>query len=79
MIIESISYEDLTDEEKLEAPNNGCGKEDASYIRVTHKNELIALESDAMEQEDTRFYRDLKWIAPLIEKAYFMGKEERGG
>lgn len=76
MKVEQISYENLTDDEKSSVPNNGGGKEDASYIKVTHHGETIALESDAMEPEDCYFYRDLSWVAPLIKRVYELGLKE---
>jgi len=68
-------FEDLTPEEKNNVPNNGSGKEYACYLRVRHNGETILLESDAMEPEDTVFYRDLSWIPGIIKKAYELGKE----
>jgi len=76
LIIEAPSYEDLTPEEKQEVPDNGCGKEYASYIRVKHNGETILLENDAMEPEDAKFYRDLNWIYSIIRKAYELGKAD---
>lgn len=76
MKTEQLTYSDLTQEEKDEASNNGSGKEYASYLRISHNGETIALESDAMEPEDCRFYRDLSWIEPLIHKAFTLGKQE---
>lgn len=74
--VTSLEFEDLTDEEKQNAPNNGSGKEYAGYLRVTYKGETLLLASDAMEPEDARFYRDLSWIEVMIEKAYQLGKKE---
>ena len=76
--IDHPSFDDLSDEEKENVPNNGCGKEYSSYIRVEHNGEIIALESDAMEQEDAVFYRDLKWIPGLLKRCYELGKSEAG-
>ena len=70
------SFEDLTEEEKEDASNNGSGKEYASYIRITHNGKPLYLDSDAMEPEDATFTRDLAWIAGAIKKAYELGKED---
>jgi len=69
-------YEQLSDEEKESAPDSGCGKEYASYIRIIHNNETIRLESDASEPEDRFFHRDLLWIPDVIMEAYRFGKED---
>lgn len=71
------SFEDLTDEEKNNVPNNGSGKEYASYIRVEHNGETLFLESDAMEREDAVFSRDLSWIFDALNKCYEIGREAR--
>jgi len=60
-IVKVISFEDLTKEEQDSAPNNGWGKEDASYILI-EDSKGRRIYSDAMEPEDVRFYRDLSWI-----------------
>lgn len=69
-------FEDLSDEEKKYASNNGVGKEHASYIRVKHNGETILLESDAIEPEDKTFHRDLSWVATWLTKAYELGKAD---
>ena len=71
-------FNDLTKEEQNNASNNGAGKEYASYLRVTHEGKTILLESDAMEPEDVMFCRDLRWIPGIIQKAYELGKNEKG-
>lgn len=75
--VEFINYDHLTDEE-IEAglSDNGCGKEYASYMRVTHNGKTIRLESDAMEREDASFFRDLSWIKEAFEEAYNLGRNE---
>jgi len=70
-----LFYDDLTEEEKEDQPNNGHGKENASYLKIIHNGEVIALESDAMEPEDVRFTRDLGWIKKLLEKVYNLGEQ----
>jgi len=74
MKVEIISYDDLADEEKRHQPNNGSGKEYASYLKVSHNGEVVALESDAMEPEDCTFGRDLAWVGELVSKCYKLGK-----
>jgi hypothetical protein len=74
--VESLSFTDLTDEEKQSVPNNGAGKEYASYIKVTHNGKTLYLESDAVEPEDATFYRDFGWVSAAIQKAYDLGKAD---
>ncbi len=66
-------YEDLSPTEQEGAADNGSGKEYASYIRISINNGTRFLESDAMEPEDARFYRDLSWIKEAVELAYRTG------
>ena len=70
MKIEILSYDDLTDVQKEDMPNNGAGKECATYIKISDGHFLVALLSDAMEPEDATFDRDLSWIAPLLKIVY---------
>lgn len=82
MYIELLKYEDLEEDEKLGVSNNGCGKEYATYIKITHNGETICLESDAMEREDAMFCRDLYWIVDMFKMCYELGKQdglEKGG
>ncbi len=69
-------FEDLTEEEQMNQPDNGCGKDMANYIRITHNGETVCLESDAMEPEDCIFYRDLGWITTELMRAYQLGYED---
>lgn len=69
-------YNDLSDDEKACASNNGSGKEYASYLRVEYNGGTIVLENDAMEPEDVRFYRDLSWVQVAILAAYELGKRD---
>lgn len=71
--VEIQTYEDLSDVEKESASDNGCGKEDANYLRLTHNGKTIFLESDAMEPEDVSFCRDLSWVKNAIIMAYNAG------
>jgi hypothetical protein len=73
MKVEILNYTDLTPAETDSMSNNGSGKEYASYLKVTHDGQTILLENDAMEPEDARFDRGLKWIKDIIEKAYNIG------
>ena len=76
--VETLNFEDLSDDEKDEVPNNGAGKEYANYIKITHNGVVVLLESDAMEPEDATFGRDLSWVADMLEKCYDFGvKDER--
>ena len=70
MKIEILRFNDLTQVQQDDMPNNGGGKEWANYIKVSDGNLLVALQSDAMEPEDATFGRDLSWIASLLQKVY---------
>ena len=81
--VELLSYEDLKthkliNEKTIEygLSNNGCGKEWADYILVSYNDEVLLLESDAMEPEDKSFSRDLSWITKALKEAYKLGKGE---
>lgn len=76
MKIEMLKYEDLTEQEKEEAPNNGFGCKYANYIRISYDGKTIALYSDAMEPEDATFKRDLAWIPALLKKCCFKKEPE---
>ncbi len=57
-----VDYDNLPDwVVKDSLSDNGNGKEYATYI-VIEDGDYKAVYSDAMEPEDARFYRDLKWI-----------------
>lgn len=68
LTIQTLYFDDLTEEEQDDQPDNGAGKENASYLKVTFKDGTTEIFSDAMEPEDVRFCRDLSWIAPLLKK-----------
>ena len=72
--IKSVCFEDLTEDEQSEQPDNGGGKDYAGYLRVTHGGKTLAIYSDAMEPEDCTFGRDLNWIESAIMDAYELGK-----
>jgi len=74
--VELLDFDDLTDDEKGSASDNGYGKECANYIKVTHKGNVIFLESDAIEPEDKSFRRDLNWIIDALKSCYELGKNE---
>lgn len=74
--VELVDFDTLTDAEKLGSSNNGCGREWANYLRVSRNGETLLLENDAMEPEDCRFTRDLRWIKDVILMAYEIGRTE---
>ena len=76
LVIEQVSFEELTPEQQEYQPDNGCGKEFADYLIIKYKGAIIRIESDAMESEDVRFCRDLSWIKDAIEQAYELGRSE---
>jgi len=73
MKIEQLDYDELSDDEKDAAPNNGNGKDLANYIRITFDGGKVFTQSDAMEPEDARFTRDLSWIVEMLKLAYAHG------
>jgi hypothetical protein len=74
MKISILSYDELPKEiDRNGLSDNGCGKEYASYILMYHNGKLLNIKSDAMETEDTKFYRDLSWIKYWLEEAYNLG------
>lgn len=72
----TLSFEDLNPEEQFSVGNNGSGKEYANYIKVVYNNNVVLLESDAIEPEDKTFSRDLSWIAEALQQAYDLGKTD---
>lgn len=76
LTVKFLNYDQLSDADKENVPNNGCGKKYASYYAIYHNEERIGLYSDAMEPEDARFYRDLGWIGHTIHQAYLLGLED---
>ena len=75
MNIVILNYDQLTEEEKKEAPDNGMGKDYAYYMRVTWDDGTTECFSDSMEPEDALFVRDLAWIPTLVHRAYRKGIE----
>lgn len=71
-----VDFDNLTEEEKKFQPENGHGAESATYIKILHNNKVLSIESDAMEPEDSYFFRDLSWIPNALEKAYQLGYED---
>lgn len=68
-----VKFDDLTPSQQSCQPDNGCGKECASYLVMTYGMNVIRIESDAMCPEDVRFYRDLSWVEDAINQAYKLG------
>jgi len=66
-------YDDLNKEQQNSQPNNGSGKEYASYIVIKHNGEILQIKSDAVEPEDASFCRDFSWIVDALEQAYKLG------
>ncbi len=62
-----VSFDDLKKEEQEDQPNNGAGKEYASYILIESPFGR-RIYSDAMEPEDAVFYRDLNWIVDELKR-----------
>lgn len=71
--VELIGYEDLTEDEREDRPNNGSGKEYANYIRLSDAGETLIIMSDAVEPEDATFSRDFHEVIDAIEMAYKLG------
>lgn len=68
-----ITADDLSEEELKVQPDNGSGKDYASYLKIYHKGYVVGIFSDAMEPEDARFLRDMSWISGALERAYNLG------
>ncbi|SDM18056.1 hypothetical protein [Bacillus sp. OK048] len=68
-----ISFEDLTQQEQEDQPDNGPGKEYANYIKITDSANTLLILSDAVEPEDATFRRDFKGVVRAIEQAYKIG------
>lgn len=71
--IELVKFGDLTDEEKEEQPNNGCGKDNARYIKLSNAGKTLMIISDAVEPEDATFTRDFRKVINAIQLAYKCG------
>lgn len=65
--------DELPQEIRDAATNNGCGKESACYLVFYRNGQIFYWNSDAMQPEDARFTRDLSWIKDLVLKAYQQG------
>lgn len=48
----------------------------ATFLRVSYNGELLYLECDKMEPEDTIFCRDLSWVPKVIRHAYELGLQD---
>lgn len=77
--VTELTYNDLTDEERIRVSNNGSGKENASYLRIIFPDGTKQIESDAMEPEDARFSRDLEWIKGTLNKTFAAGQSTPKG
>jgi len=71
--VKRIYFDDLTQEEQKFQPNNGSGKENATYIRITDGMDTVMILSDAAEPEDATFGRDFANVVDAIEIAYKIG------
>lgn len=73
--VDLVQYEHLTEDEKMIQPNNGNGKEYATYIKMSRNGESLMILSDAVEPEDATFSRDFSEVIDAIELAYEIGKQ----
>lgn len=71
--VRRLSYEDLSDDDRRFAVDNGRGREFASYLRITHPSIGSVIRSDAMDPEAATFFRDLMWIKDELDAAYRLG------
>jgi hypothetical protein len=75
--VEILTYDELPESiNKTLLSNNGIGMENASYLVVWHNENVIVCESDAMEPEDCRMSRDLRWLRHAIADAYQKGLQD---
>lgn len=73
--VEICSYNELPSEvDKEELSDNGQGAEYCCYLLIYIGGELKAVYSDAIEPEDARLYRDLRWIEHELERAFKVGR-----
>jgi hypothetical protein len=68
-----LYFDDLTEEEQQEQPDNGSGKEYATYIKIADDSETVMILSDAAEPEDATYGRDFSDVVNAIEEAYKIG------
>ena len=73
MKVTIVEYEDLPEDVRYSQPDNGCGKEDANYLKIEIPGGSVYYQSDAMEPEDATFTRDLSWIVDELHRAYAAG------
>ena len=73
MKVTIVEYEDLPEDVRYSQPDNGCGKEDANYLKIEIPGVSVYYQSDAMEPEDATFTRDLSWIVDELHRAYVAG------
>ncbi len=66
--IKKYYYEDLPEEWKNKVPNNGSGKEYASYLCVVKDGKIIETYSDACEPEDAKLTRDFHWVFDIAKR-----------
>jgi hypothetical protein len=69
-------FDDLSEQEQRDAPNNGRGKKNASYLRVVHDGVSVCLLTDALEPEDATFSRGFAQVEWIVMEAYKIGKIE---
>ena len=75
--VKIVQFDELPPEiDKTSLSNNGSGAEWADYLLIYHNGKLIRWESSAMEPEDVRFTRDLRWVSEALEEAYEYGLED---
>ena len=66
--VKMCKYNDIPADRREEQPSNGCEKEQATYLVIEWDDGAIQIQSDAMEPEDCRFYRNLSWVKRTLEK-----------
>jgi hypothetical protein len=72
MKIKVIGFDNLTEDQKINVPDNGSGKEWANYIHIEWDDGTESLFSDAMQPEDASFSRDLSWVPEVIARLIIM-------
>lgn len=77
--VEKLRYCELTEEEQKTQPNNGRGKHEAHYIKLSfttdEEEKTLMILSDAVEPEDATFHRDFSGVIDALELAYQKGIE----
>lgn len=74
--VKVLKYKELPQELKEEWETILHDEDGHNFLVIYIDGELSFSYRDYGEQEDNSFLRDYSWVAPLIEKAYKLGKKD---